>query len=176
MLKEKKASIIEALQQEFASSNISLLTDYRGMTAAELNELRRKLRAAKAELKVTKNTLARFAAQKAGKGNVASLLEGPVAIAFGRGDAAELAKLLTDYIRGAKTNLSIKGGMLGSRVLTPEDVSALSTLPSREVLIAQVLGSIQAPIAALLAQLAAPLSGLRGVLEARIKQLEGGAS
>jgi len=135
--------------------------------------LRRKLRESGIEYKVVKNTLARFAAERADKDAIVNLFEGPVAIAFGYGDITESARTLADYIRTSKTSLVIKGGFLGDRPLTSEEVMTLSTLPPREVLLAKVLGGMQAPIATLVSYLTTPIRGIVGVLQARIQQLEG---
>jgi large subunit ribosomal protein L10 len=173
MSREKKAQIIDSLQETFARCSIGVLTDYRGLSAAEMTLLRRKLKESGIDYRVTKNTLARLAAEGANRGDLANLFQGPVAIAFGYGDIVEPAKTLTDYIRASKSILTIKGGFLSDRLLTSGEVTALSTLPSREILIAKVLGGMQSPIATLVNCLAAPMAGMAQVLQARIKQLEG---
>ena len=173
MLKEKKAQIIDSLQQVFSKCSIGILTDYRGLSASEMTSLRRKLGESGIEYKVVKNTLARFAAERAGKDDLVSLFEGPVAMTFGYGDITEPARALADYIRTEKASLSIKGGFLGDRLLTSEDVMTLSTLPSREVLLAKILGGMQAPVFALLSCLTTPVAGFMRVLQTRIQQLEG---
>jgi len=173
MSREKKAQIIDSLQEVFSKCNIGILTDYRGLSASEINALRRSLGESGIGYKVVKNTLARFAAERAGKDELVSLFEGPVAIAFGYGEITEPARALTDYIRNSKASLSIKGGFLGDRVLTLEEVETLSTLPSREVLLARILGGMQIPIVALVNYLTTPIKGIIGTLQARIQQLEG---
>ena len=122
---------------------------------------------------VVKNTLARFAAERAGRDDLVSSFEGPVAIAFGYGDITEPAKALADYIRTSKISLSIKGGFLSDRLVTSEDVNTLARLPAREELLAKILGGMQSPIAGLVSCLTAPIRGLTGVIQARIQQLEG---
>ena len=173
MSREKKAQTIDRLQDTFSKCSIGILTDYRGLSTPEITILRRKLRESSVEYKVVKNTLARFAGERAGKGDLVNFFEGPVAIAFSYGDVTEPAKILTDYIRTSKASLSIKGGFLGDRLLTSEDVVTLSTLPSREILLAKVLGGMQGPIVTLVGCLTTPIKGIIGVLQARIKQLEG---
>jgi len=173
MSREKKAQTIDRLQDTFSKCSIGILTDYRGLSTPEITVLRRKLRESSVEYKVVKNTLARFAGERAGKDDLVSFFEGPVAIAFGYGDVTEPAKILTDYIRTSKASLSIKGGFLGDRLLTSEDVVTLSTLPSREILLAKVLGGMQGPIVTLVGCLTTPIRKIAGVLQARIKQLEG---
>jgi large subunit ribosomal protein L10 len=172
--KEKKAQIIDSLQQVFSRCSVGVLTDYRGLSAAEMTELRRQLREAGIEFKVVKNTLARFAAERAGKEELLSFFEGPVAIAFGYGDITEPARLLATYIEGSKVSMRIKGGFLPDRLLTSEDVVTLSALPSREILLAGVVGGVQSPISALVGYLNAPIAGIVGALQSRIQQMEGG--
>ena len=173
MSREQKAQIVESLHETFSKCSTGVLTEYRGLTTAELTDLRRKLRASGIEYKVVKNTLAKFAAERAGMEAVAGSLEGPIAIAFGFGEINEPAKVLAEYIRTAKSTLSIKGGFLGNRVLTSREVDTLSTLPSREVLLSQVMAGMQSPIVSFVSVLAGPIRGVMGVLQARIQQLEG---
>ncbi len=172
--KDKKAQIIDSLQEVLSRCSVGVLTDYRGLSAPEMTELRRQLREAGIEYRVVKNTLARFAAERAGKDELVSFFEGPVAIAFGYGDITEPAKALAAYVQASKVEISIKGGFLPDGLLSLEEVETLSKLPSREVLLAKVVGGIQSPISALVSRLSAPMTGLVGVLQSRIKQLEGG--
>jgi len=174
MSREKKTQIIDSLEQVFSRCSIGILTDYRGMSATEMTDLRRRLRELGIECKVVKNTLARLAAQKAGKEELVNFFEGPVAIAFGYSDIAVPAKALADYIQTSKSGMSIKGGFLPNRLLTAQDVITLSTLPSREVLVVKVLAGLQRPILALVSYLNTPMRGIIGLLQARIQQLEGG--
>ena len=171
--KEKKTQIIERLQEAFSKCSIGILTDYRGLTTSEITTLRRRLQESGSDYKVVKNTLARFAAARAGKDELVNSFEGPIAIAFGYGDITVPAKVLADYIRDSNTSLSIKGGFWGDGLLTSEEVITLSTLPSREILLARVLGQMKSPVSALLGCLTTPIRGIIGVLQARIKQLEG---
>ena len=173
MSREKKAQIINRLQEVFSKCSIGILTDYRGLSVPEITSLRRRLRESSIEYKVVKNTLARFAAERAGKKELASLFEGPIAIAFSYGDITEPARALADYIGASKVSLNIKGGFLDNKLLTSEEVMTLSTLPSREILLAKILGGMQIPILALVNCLAAPIRGVIGMLQARIQQMEG---
>jgi large subunit ribosomal protein L10 len=174
MPREKKVQIVDELQNVFSECSTGVLTDYRGLSTAEITELRRTLRKSDIKYRVVKNTLARFAAERAGKEELVSLFEGPVAIAFGYGDIMEPAKVLADYIRTSRIALSFKGGFFGDTVLTAGEVETLATLPSREVLLGKVLGGLQSPIVILISCLANPLRGFVGLLQARIKQLEEG--
>ena len=173
MPKEKKVQIIDELQEVFSKCSIGVLTDYRGLSTAEITDLRRTLRDSDIKYRVVKNTMARFAAERAGKSELVGFFEGPVAIAFGYGDIVEPARILADYIRNSKTSLGIKGGFSGDRVFTSGDVETLATLPSLEILLGKVLTGMQSPIVTLISYLANPLRGFMGVLQARVKQLEG---
>ncbi|MFC1964070.1 50S ribosomal protein L10 [Chloroflexota bacterium] len=170
----KKATSIDRLEEVFSTSTIGVLTDYRGLTTGEMNDLRHKLDSAQVQYQVVKNTLARFAAEKAGRDDLVSLFQGPIAIAFSHGEITGPAKVLSDYIRANKSVMSIKGGFISGYMLTAAEVEKLATLPSREVLIAKMLGGMQSPITMLVNCLANPLRGMLGVLQARINQLEGG--
>jgi large subunit ribosomal protein L10 len=149
-------------------------TDYRGLTAKEMVQLRRRLTESGIEYRVIKNTLTRFAAERAGKNQLETLLTGPVAIAFGYDDVIKPAQVLREHIRSAGSVLQIKGGILGDKLLTAEDVVNLATMPSKEVLLARLVGQLNAPLQALHNVLSAPLRGLLNVMQARIKQVEGG--
>jgi large subunit ribosomal protein L10 len=169
----KKVQIVEELQGNFTRCNIGIMTDYRGLTTAELNDLRHKLREAKVEYKVVKNTLALIASGNAGLEHIADSFKGPMAVAFGYGEMADAAKVLTEYIRSNKSIMTVKGGFLADRVLTADDVETLARLPSKAVLISQVMAGIQSPISGLVNVLAAPVRGLMQVLQGRIQQMEG---
>jgi len=171
--KEKKTEIIESLQAAFSKCSIGILTDYRGLNTSEITTLRRKLQESDTEYKVVKNTLARFAAERAGMDDLANSFDGPVAIALGYGDMAAPAKVIADYVRDDKLSLSIKSAFLRDRILTSEDVMTLSTLPSRDILLARVLGQMQSPVSYLIGRLTTPIRGIIGVLQSRITQLEG---
>ena len=149
------------------------MADYRGLNTPELNVIRKKLREADAEFKVVKNTLALIAAKEAGKGHVADSFTGPMALVFGEGEITGAARVLTEYIKSNKSNLKILGGFLPDRMLKDSDVETLAKLPSREVLISQVMAGMQSPVYGMVNVLAAPLRGLMQVLQGRIQQMEG---
>ena len=177
MPREKKAQAINQLEEVFAKCTAGIITDYRGLNALEITALRRKLRGSGVGFRVVKNTLARLAADKAGKDNLAGVFEGPSAIAFGYGEITEPARALMEYIRAAKESaLSIKGGFLAGQLITADDVTTLSTLPPREVLLSRMLGGMQAPMVNLVSHLASPIRGFIGLLQARSRQLEAAES
>src|SRR5262249_21139781 len=126
-------------------ADATVLTEYRGLGVSALAELRSALRGAGAEYKVFKNTLARRAVTEAGLDDVVPLLEGPVALAFVRGDAVLAATALRDFGR-TDPALVVKGGLLGARVLSARDLEALAEVAPRDVLLAQLAGGFQAPL------------------------------
>ncbi len=174
MLKEKKEQMIEELASSLSRCTIAVATDYRGLTAKEMVQLRRRFTDAGIEYRVIKNTLTRFAAEKSGKKQLEVLLTGPVAIAFGYDEVVKPAQVLREHIRSASSVLQIKGGIMGDKLLTAEDIANLATIPSKDVLIARFVGQLNAPLQALHNVLSAPLHGLLNVMQARMKQVEGG--
>jgi large subunit ribosomal protein L10 len=145
MARPEKVAVVEEIRTKLTEADAAVLTEYRGLTVPELAALRASLRVSGTEYKVFKNTLARRAVAGSGLDGVAAMFEGPVAIAFVRGDAASAAKALRDFGRGNPA-LVLKGGLLGARVITPVEIEALAELPSRDVLLAQVAGAFQAPM------------------------------
>jgi len=145
MARPEKVAVVEEIRTKLDESDAAVLTEYRGLTVHELAELRASLRPTGTQYKVFKNTLARRAVSGVGLDEITSLFEGPVAIAFVRGDAALAAKALRDF---AKVNpaLIVKGGLLGERVISPADVDALAELPPRDVMLTQIAGMFQAPL------------------------------
>jgi large subunit ribosomal protein L10 len=145
MARPEKVATVEEIREKLVGARAAVLTEYRGLKVSELAALRASLRAADAEYKVYKNTLARRAAEEAGLSDLISLLEGPTAITFVKGDAVTVAKALRDY---SKTNANrvVKGGILGTRVIASDDVIALADIQPREVLLARIAGGFQAPL------------------------------
>ncbi len=172
--RERKRQLIEELAERLSRCSIAIAVDYRGVTAREMMQLRRQLADSGIEYRVVKNTLARFAGDKAGMPQLGSLLAGPVALAFSFDDAVKPARILREYVQSAGSTLQIKGGILRGRLLSAGEVASLAMLPPQEVLLARLVGQLQAPLQALHNVLAAPLRGLIGVLNARMRQLEAG--
>lgn len=171
---ENKEKTVATLAEKISRTTVLIATDFRGLTATEMSRLRAQLSEQGIEYRVVKNTLTRLAAKQAGKEPLGTLLTGPVALVFGYGEQTVPARVLTELIKSTGSNLQIKGGFLGTQVLTPADVKALASLPGREVLIAQLLSQLQAPIARFMSQLAAPVQSLANVFKGRVQQLEGG--
>ncbi|MYE64503.1 MAG: 50S ribosomal protein L10 [Acidimicrobiaceae bacterium] len=144
----EKAAVVAEVRDRLEASDAALLTEYRGLNVPQMADLRRSLRAAGGTYTIYKNTMVRLAVADLGI-DVAHMLTGPTAIAFvgegDGGDAAAVAKALRDFSRTNRA-LVLKGGVLGTKVLGPEDLVALADLPSRDVLLAQLAGGFQAPL------------------------------
>ena len=145
MARPEKVAVVEEIRTKLDESDAAVLTEYRGLTVHELAELRESLRPTGTQYKVFKNTLARRAIEGRGLDSVTDLFEGPVAIAFVRGDAAAAAKALREFGKNHEA-LVLKGGLLGERVITPVEIQALADLPSREIILTQIAGVFQAPL------------------------------
>lgn len=141
----EKVAVVTEVRERLDGSTAAILTEYRGLTVANVAALRDALRPIGGTYKIYKNTLVRFAARDLGIEGLDSLLEGPTAIAFVEGDAAAVAKALRDFARQNPT-LVVKGGVLGTSVLSAADTNALADLPSREVLLARLAGGFAAPM------------------------------
>lgn len=142
--RQDKQNVVDELHTAWLDANTGVVTHYRGLSVAQMGSLRRDLRNAKVNMQVVKNTLARRAAEGTGFTAAAEFFSGPTAIAYGN-DPVGLAKALSDF---AKKNdaLKILGGVLDGKRLSEAEVSALASLPSREVLVAKMLGSMQSPL------------------------------
>jgi len=137
-----------------------------------MTELRQTLAKANIEYRVVKNTLLYRAADSAGRLELMTVVEGPVALAFGYDDVANVAKVLSQYAKSAVSPMKIRGGLLGDRVLMAEEVSGLAALPSREALVARLIGQLQAPVSGLHNALQSPLRALVYVLQNRAQAAE----
>jgi large subunit ribosomal protein L10 len=173
MLKEQKERVVEQLAQRLRDSETLMVADYRGLTMPEIDELRSRLLEAGARFTVVKNTLTRRAAEAAGKENVLELIDGPTAIAFleAEGDPVAVAKVLSETARRNDV-LVIRGGVFEGAVVGDAEIKRLATLPSAEVLRAQLVGAVAAPLTTVVGLFTAPLRDLVGVIDARIRQLE----
>ena len=170
MARPDKAAAVAELTEDFRSSNAAVLTEYRGLTVAQLKELRRSL-GAQTYYAVVKNTLTRIAAREAGVTAFDGLLVGPSAIAFVKGDPVEAAKGLRDFAK-AHPLLVIKGGVLDGKALTPAELTKLADLESREVLLAKMAGALQASFQNAVSLFAAPLAQTARVLDALRQKAE----
>lgn len=176
MNKAEKAVAIEEITAQIKESEAIFVVDYRGMTVPQAADLRGKLREADTSLRVVKNTLTIRAADAAGAEELKPFLAGPTAIAFVRGDAALAAKEIA-AVQKEHEILAFKGGTMGGRAISVEEVTALSKLPSRQVLIGQLVGLTAAPLVGLVRGLGGLIGGLASQLgQIRDQGLVGGSA
>lgn len=170
MAKPSKASTVAEIAEHFRGSNAAVLTEYRGLSVAQMKNLRRAL-GSEVTYAVVKNTLTKIAARDAGVTGLDELLEGPSAIAFVSGDPIDAARGIRDF---AKDNpaLVIKGGIMDGAVLSAADITKLANLESREVLLAKLAGAMKAKQSQAAALFAAPLSKAARALAALQSKLE----
>jgi large subunit ribosomal protein L7/L12 len=166
----EKDAAIDGLADRLAGAEIAVLTEYRGLSVAELQDLRARLRPVGVEYIVAKNTLTRFAAERTGRAGIVPDLVGPTAIAFGA-DPVATAKALQDYTRVNRAFL-LKSALLGDRRIDPQEVEQLATLPPADQLRGRVFAMIVSPLQSMVTVLSAPLAGLARVLDARRAQME----
>lgn len=163
MPRPDKIEAVKDIAADLKATDVYFFVDYRGLTFSEATELRARLTKADATLKVVKNTLAKIAATDAGVEGLTELLQGPTAIAYCHGDPVRVAKVIQDFIK-EKKKAAIRGGKLQSSLLGSSEVERLATLPSREQLIAQVVGLIASPLTGLVNVLNGPIRNLVVVL------------
>ena len=164
MLRNEKDAVIAEVTQLLTDTENLFVSDYRGLTVAELAVLRGKLRESGARFKVVKNTLGGIAADRSGREVVKDLLSGPTAVAFCGDDVAGAAKALSEFAR-THPKLEVRGGVLESSLIDANGVKALASLPPRDVLIAQVVGTMAAPMTGLVTVLQGTISGFVRALD-----------
>jgi len=169
--KEKKEELLSWYTDLFSRSSAAILTDYRGLTMGDITQLRNKLREIQGEYHVTKNRLVKLALEEAGLPVPEDLLEGQTAAGFCFEEVPAVAKVLLDFSKESKI-LVIKGGILGDRIINADQVTALAELPPREILLAQVLGTLQGPAGGVTRAIAGGIRSILYVLKARVEQLE----
>jgi large subunit ribosomal protein L10 len=157
--RKDKEIFVEEMARELEAAGLVIVADYRGLNVSDVTVLRRQLRAEDCRYRVVKNTLTRLACRKIGLTELDPFLEGPTAIAYTSADPVGAARVFLNFGRDHDA-LSIKGGLLSGRTLTPEEVKALGEIPPRDILMARVCGAFQAPI-----------SGLANVLQGNIRKL-----
>jgi large subunit ribosomal protein L10 len=174
MHKDEKERVVAELTERLRTSETLIVADYRGLTHAQIDELRTKLYAAGARFSVVKNTLTRRAAEAAGADALLALLEGPTAIAFLEADSdpVAVAKALGDAARDTRV-LELRGGLMQGASISADQIEELAKLPPVDVLRGQVLGAVTAPLMTIVGLFNAPLRDLVGLIDARIAQLEG---
>ncbi len=165
MAKPDKVEAVATLRETLGRARGVILTGFSGLDVAQMEELRRGLKREGAQFLVVKNTLARLASQDTPLGELFRPLSGPTALALTFSDSMAPFKFLTEFARN-QPKLQIRGGAVGSRILRVEEIRELARLPSREILLAQLLGGLKFPMANLAGVLSALLRNLLGVLTA----------
>lgn len=169
MNKTEKADLANQLKDKFSKAAVAIFADYKGLKASEADELRKQLRAQKTEVKVLKNNIARLVTKEGKMGDQAKALMdatvGPTLVAFAYGDPAAAAKVIHKFSKDNEA-LKLKDSLLGERKISAAEVEALASLPSREVLIAKMLGTMNAPITNFVGVLAAVPRSFLTVLNA----------
>jgi len=169
---EKELSVAQ-VKEAIRGAKSVVLADNNGMSVAQVTRLRRELRESGVALKVAKNTLIRIAAKDLGIEGLDPYLHGTTTLAFSNADEASGAKKIRDFFaKDRDPKFVIKAGILEGKVIDADGVKSLADLPSREVLLAQVLGGIQTPLVNVVSVITSLLSGFAYALDARIKQLE----
>ena len=166
MNKQSKQQVITEIHEKLAKAKAIFLADFRGMTVDKATTLRNDLRAAAVEYQVVKNTLLEIAAKDTDAAVLAPHFKGPTAVAITYSDPVAAAKVLAKYAKEQQLAFKLKGGLLSGKMITIADIQALSELPSREVLIAKMLGSMNAPATNFVGLLAAIPSSFVRVLDA----------
>jgi large subunit ribosomal protein L10 len=172
--RDQKAAAIAEIATQIQESDAVYAVDYRGISVTQAAELRTRLRDADASFRIVKNTLTERAADEAGTEGLKTLLTGPTALTFVRGDAAVAAKALRDYARTTPDLLAFKGGLLGSETVDADQIRAIAQLPAREVLYGQLVGVVASPITGLARTLGALVGGLAVALGGVLEKKESG--
>jgi large subunit ribosomal protein L10 len=159
MLRKEKEAVIAEVAQLLSDSENLFVSDYRGLTVEQLTELRGKLRESGATFRVVKNTLGGIAAERAGRESARGLLSGPTAVTFCGDDPVAAAKALAEFAR-ANPQLEVRGGLLEASLIDAAGVKALASLPPRDVLVAQLVGTMAAPLTGLVTVLQGTIGGL----------------
>ncbi len=171
----QKARTIEELTDQLSRSQLTIVADYRGLKVTDLQGLRGTLRPLNAQVRVAKNTLTNIAAHRAGIEVLDPILEGPTALVFAYGDLVSVSKSVGDFARTSRI-LTVRGGVMNNRLLTPPEVEAIATLPSLEELRGRLVGLLASPMARTLGVLSGPSRSVAYLVQARIDQLGGAES
>lgn len=173
MNKESKQQVVTELHEKLQRAKAVFLADFRGMNVGKATELRNELRKAAVEYKVVKNTLLELASRETDKESLRPFFTGPTAVALSYDDPVAAAKVLSKFAKEQQATFKLKGGVLTGKAISVPDIQALADLPSREVLLAKLLGSMQAPAANFVGVLAAVPGSFVRVLAAIKDRKEG---
>ncbi len=165
-----KEQAVAELTERIQRAQMMLVADYRGLTVAEISDLRKALREKGGEVIVAKNTLTRLAARNAGRSDIEQYLEGPTALAFSYDDVPGVAKIIDDYFKASKKEIKIKGGMVGTSVIQGKDLERVSKMASRQDSLAKILGGVNAPATRIVGSINAVMRNIAYVLKAHSEQ------
>lgn len=175
-IRQEKVDAVEEIKSRVSVAPLTLFFDYRGLTVAQVSQLRSEIRKAKGKMGVYKNTLSRIALKELGIETPESYVKGPTAIInSSQDDATEVAKIVVKFVKDNEV-VTLKGGVLEGLAVNETTVNSLASLPSREVLIAQTVGAIKAPLSNLVYALSSPINGLVNVLNSIKDKKTGGDS
>ncbi len=169
----RKFEEVKELEDVLRDAQGAVGINYRGLTVAQTQELRKILRPTGARYQVVKNTLAEIAAANVGKAGIKDVLSGPTGVVIITGDVVAPIKALTDHLRVSRSVATINGAYIGGRIIKGDELDKVAELPSREVLLAQALGLLNAPAQQIVNVMSAHLRSIVTVLQRRKEQLEG---
>ena len=167
---QRKIETVADLKQRLKRMQVTVVADYRGLSVADMTELRKKLRESGAEFVVAKNTLTLIAARETGHEAIEPLLVGPTALAFAYDDVPKFVKAINEFNRGPK-KIIVRGGLVGTMLLNENVLDTVASLPTREEVRAQVLGGLAAPVTGLAGIIAAPVNDIVNLLDATSKSI-----
>lgn len=168
----QKTATAEELKAELSQATVAVVADYRGLTVAELTELRRELYKQNASFTVAKNTLTRHAIKGSHVESLGAYLKGPTALLIGRADQVTPVKTLTEFLKKNKKSNEVRGGCLDGKLLSHTEVEQLAKLPPLEELRGQLVGAINSPLSGIVSAISSPQRGLVNVLDQYAKRLQ----
>lgn len=171
--KQQKETTVEQLKEQFGRAQVAIVTDYRGLTVAEITDLRRRLQKAGGDLTVAKNTLIRLVSKDTEWSDLDTLLQGPTALVMGYDDPVAAAKIVSDFSKERrKVKIEVRGGVMQGRGMDAKGVETLASTPPREVLLGRLMASMNSPATGLVMALNGVARNLVYALEAVRKQKE----
>ena len=165
----QKEKVVENLKKRMADSTIAVSTDYSGMSVGETNDLRKAVRTNNVEYVIVKNTLAHLAADSADKSQLKEIITGPTGLVFGYGEVVDTVKALISFIKTTASEITIRGALMGDRSLDLNEIQKLALVPSKDELIAKLLGQLNGGIQSLVYVLNSPISGIANVLQRHVE-------
>ena len=172
---KQNLAAVETLRDKLTRSQLTLVSEYRGLSVAELTSLRTALRPTNAEILVAKNTLTKIAANDAGISELDEFLGGPITLTLAYGDPVAAAKALNDYLRTARNSIQVRGGIIGGQRIAATDLERVASTPSREQSIARIMGGVNAPATRIAMALSGVARNIAYIL-AQVAEGQGGSA